>query len=264
MRKRTKIRAAGAVLALAVLVAMGAGTAWLILRSNSDALWRIVNEGCVPAARAGQGDGICARVDLQDGYVLLKDRVGIAQYLLIPTARITGIESPVLWQGNGPNYWQQAWASRSFVEATLGAQLERQDIGLAVNSRYGRTQDQLHIHIDCMRPDVVAALQAQRAALGPQWADLPGRLGRHHYRARLIDDETLAHSDPFRLLQADVAARDASMGAQTLLLTGTQLDGGRPGFILLADQAGLGDLGSAESLLDHDCAVTGMGGAAAR
>lgn len=252
------------MLALIALVAMGAGTAWLILRSNSDALWRIVSESCVPAAQAGLGDGLCARVDLQDGYVLLKDRVGIAQYLLIPTARITGIESPVLWEGDGPNYWQEAWASRTFVDATLGVALGREDIGLVVNSRYGRTQDQLHIHIDCMRPDVVAALRTQRAALGPSWAELPERLGRHRYRARLVDDETMAHNDPFRLLQADVAARDASMGAQTLLVTGTQLDDGRAGFILLSNQAGLGDLGSAESLLDHECAVAGLGAVADR
>jgi CDP-diacylglycerol pyrophosphatase len=259
MTKRTRIRASNAVLALIALVAMGAGTAWLILKSNSDALWRIVSENCVPSARAGLGDGQCARVDLQGGYVVLKDRVGIAQYLLIPTARITGIESPVLWQGDGPNYWQQAWASRSFVDATLGVALGREDVGLVVNSRYGRTQDQLHIHIDCMRPDVVAALQAHRAALSASWSDMPERLGRHRYRARLIDGETLADNDPFRLLEADVAARDASMAAQTLLLTGTQLDNGRPGFILLSNQAGFGDLGSAESLLDHDGAVAGPG-----
>jgi CDP-diacylglycerol pyrophosphatase len=257
MRKRTRICAAIAVFMLCLLVVMG--TAWLALRPDGNALWRIVSEQCVPAARAGKAHNVCARVDLADGYALLKDRVGVAQYLLIPTARITGIESPALLLADGPNYWRAGWAGRTLVEDALGVPLPRDGIGLAINSRYGRTQDQLHIHIDCMRPDVVAALRAQRDGLGPQWTGLPVRLAGHRYRALLVDDATLAHTDPFALLADDVRARGESMGAQTLLLTGIELAGGRPGFILLSDQAGLGDLASAESLLDHGCALAAPG-----
>jgi CDP-diacylglycerol pyrophosphatase len=46
----------------------------------------------------------CALVDLRErdakGYVVLKDLVGATQYLLIPTARVSGIESALRlrWQ----------------------------------------------------------------------------------------------------------------------------------------------------------------------
>ncbi|MET0331942.1 MAG: CDP-diacylglycerol diphosphatase, partial [Dyella sp.] len=44
-----------------------------------------------------------------NGYAILKDHHGPAQYLLIPTARITGIESPLLLRAGAPNYFAAAW-----------------------------------------------------------------------------------------------------------------------------------------------------------
>ncbi len=92
----------------------------------------------------------CAEANLAVGYAMLKDLVGIAQYLLIPTARVSGIESPLLLESDAPNYWRDAWASRTYVEAKLGCTLPRDEMSLATNSASRRTHNQLHIHIDCL------------------------------------------------------------------------------------------------------------------
>jgi CDP-diacylglycerol pyrophosphatase len=85
------------------------------------ALWRIAHEQCVPDEEAHHAPAPCVRVDLSGGidkgYVILKDRVGIAQFLLIPTRRIAGIESPDLLAPNAPNYWAAAWRNRTDVAA---------------------------------------------------------------------------------------------------------------------------------------------------
>jgi CDP-diacylglycerol pyrophosphatase len=47
--------------------------------------------------------------------VLLKDRNGPLQYLLMPTYRINGIESPLLLKSGTPNFFWQAWQSRGVL-----------------------------------------------------------------------------------------------------------------------------------------------------
>ncbi|OWJ67685.1 CDP-diacylglycerol diphosphatase [Inquilinus limosus] len=245
-----------AVLAFfATVVALGAIGAWVTVRPDPDALWRIVSEQCVPAARSGAARNPCAKVDLDQGYVVFKDRNGIGQYLLMPTGRIDGIESPELVAPGARNYWRDAWEARSYLEQAIGTPLRREEIGLAVNSTSGRSQNHLHIHIDCMQPQVIAALAALKTTIGEQWTDLPMPLPGHSYRARLIRDGTLGETDPFQLLFADIQPRGEAMADQTLLLTGTTLADGRPAFLLLNDSVEPGDNASAEELQDHSCSV---------
>jgi CDP-diacylglycerol pyrophosphatase len=238
----------------ALVVALGLG-AWRLLWPGSNALWSIVSTQCVPQAQAQAAQNVCVKVDLAGGYAVLKDIRGAAQYLLIPTRRIGGIESAALLDADAPNYWRDAWQARGLVEQALHAPLARDEIGLAINSYSGRSQNQLHIHIDCMRPDVVAALAAQRGKLSEQWTDIPQLLAGQHYRARLIAGNDLGAVDPFKLLYKDVHAHGGLMASQTLLLTGTTLADGQPGFILLNDHVRPGSLASAEALLDHECRI---------
>jgi hypothetical protein len=115
---------------LSTLAALVAASVWLsiavtpTLLGNGGALWRIVHGECVPHQLRGEGPAPCSLVDLQDnvvkGYAVLKDLRGRAQFLLIPTARITGIESPVLLKPEVTNYFAQAWRARTFVEERLG------------------------------------------------------------------------------------------------------------------------------------------------
>ena len=127
--------------------------------TNRDALWKVVDSVCVPDMRLRGSPAPCAQVDLRRGFVVMKDIPGRAQVLLIPTRHITGIEDPQLLSPAGPNYWQAAWDARGSFEQRLGRRVPREAIGLAINSALSRTQDQLHIHVACLRPDVAAMLR---------------------------------------------------------------------------------------------------------
>lgn len=224
---------------------------------NPDALWQIVHDTCEPAARGADVPQKCIDVNAANGYAVLKDINGIAQYLLIPTKRIGGIESPDLLMPDSPNYWRAAWEARRYVEAKLGKKLPRDELSLAINSTRGRTQNQLHIHIDCIAPDVAKALREQAPKIGTEWTAFPKLLRGHAYRVRRIDDANLDSIDPFKLLAPDVEKAGGRMASQTLLLTGTTTPDGKPAFFLLNDHVRLwqGDFASSEELQDHTCAI---------
>ena len=111
--------------------------------ANPDALWQIANGKCLPNSVSTGDPAPCAMVDRERGFVILKDLVGAAQYLLIPTVRLAGIESRELQQAQSPNYWRYAWEQRGRVGATLGRPLEPAQVGLEVNSAAARSQLQL-------------------------------------------------------------------------------------------------------------------------
>lgn len=221
--------------------------------SNPNALWIIVHDACVPDQRQFGNPAPCTKVDLAAGYAILKDRVGATQFLLIPTARITGIEDPVVLAPDAPNYWAEAWDARGYVDQRAGRTLARDEVSLAVNSVYGRTQDQLHIHIDCIKSAVRAALHAHDSEIGPYWTAFPVTLVGDSYLAERIDGYDLAWVDPFRKL-AELPRARADMGGETLVVTGETGPDGRPGFFLLAGRAVRGiSSGSGEALQDHSC-----------
>ena len=110
-------------------------------------LWRIVHEYCVPASKQGQNPTPCALVDNERGYAILKDKTGSSQFLLIATAKVSGIEDPELLKADSPNYFAEAWEARRFVSAMRMRDLPRDIFSLAVNSKDKRSQDQLHIHM---------------------------------------------------------------------------------------------------------------------
>jgi CDP-diacylglycerol pyrophosphatase len=231
------------------------------IAADPDALWKIVHDRCVPnAARTGQ-PAPCALIDLQGGegrgYAVLKDLVGVAQFLLIPTTPLGGIESSALLAATAPDYWDAAWQARRYVDERLQRTLPRDAVGLAINSQFGRTQAQFHIHVDCLRVEVRDFLRAHADEIGPQWSAPRFRLAGHPYRAMRIDGGELRGTDPFKLLAEGVPEARASMGGETLVLTGAVFADGRDGFYLLADRVDLlaGDRASGEELLDHECAV---------
>ena len=224
--------------------------------ANPDALWQIVHDRCVPDQQSKGDPAPCARVDLDGGTAVLKDIVGDTQYLLIPTARVAGIEDPAILAPTAPNYFAAAWRARDLVEQRVGHAMKRDDLSLAINSVYGRSQNQLHIHIDCLRPDVITALHDNGASVGANWMRFPVPLRGRSYLARRLMDDTLVHTNPFTLLANDVPGARTEMGKWALVAAGITIDG-RPEFILLADQAELltGDRGSGEDLQDHACVV---------
>jgi CDP-diacylglycerol pyrophosphatase len=248
-------------IAVAVLAWIGASPT---LAADPNALWHIVHDQCAPAAQAGTGPAPCAAVDLAGGYAVLKDIRGTTQLLLIPTDRRTGVESPELLAPASPNYWQAAWAARPLFEKLAGGPVPREDVGLAINSKYARSQNQLHIHIDCVKPDVLRTVQANAARIGARWSNLNVDLAGHRYRAMRIKGADLGSRNPFKLLaDGDAQARE-DMGREALVVIAVSLPGGKPGFILLSDRADTSknDRASGESLLDHACEVLGEHGRA--
>jgi CDP-diacylglycerol pyrophosphatase len=239
-------------LAVAVIVAAGGASA---AHANADpnALWTIVHDQCVPDQEASGDPAPCSLVDLdageRRGYAVLKDLVGATQFLVIPTERILGIESPALLEPDAANYFAAAWDASSFVDARAGIDIPRDWMSLAVNSAVARTQNQLHIHIDCVRADVRDAVSRHIADLGPDWAPFPEPLTGHPYLAMAVEGETLAGTNPVQLL----AKRVDDMGLETLVVVGTYLGAGQPGFVLLAGQAepAAGIPGAGEELQDH-------------
>lgn len=199
----------GGILTACVLALGLSATAWA---ADPDALWKIVHGRCVVHESEAHDPAPCAVADLAGGYAVLKDRVGATQYLLIPTARITGIESPLLLAPTAPNYWQAAWNARDLVERSAGKAIPRDDLGLAVNSEFGRSQNQLHIHIDCIRADVKQALQAHASEIGTFWSPLGVALAGYRYVAMRISGSDLDGDDPFRMLAGSDPRARADMG----------------------------------------------------
>ena len=235
---------------------------WLLLTTaaqagDPSALWKIIDGKCVPHMREANDPSPCAVVDLKTGYVVLKDLVGVAQYLLMPAARIGGMESPEILMPNAPNYWDLAWRARLLTEARLGKALPRESLALTVNSPYGRTQDQLHIHIDCVRSDVRDALAAHRDAIEREWTAFPVQLVGQTWRSFRVDGENLGSVDPFHLLAAGDAGAAADMGKHTLAVVGMRWSDGVAGFAVLDGKADplTFNRGSAEVLQDHDCQI---------
>lgn len=222
-----------------------------------NALWHVVHNVCVPDQRIFASPVPCTAVDLAAGYAIVRDPDPFAQthFLLVPTTRISGIEDPVLLSPDASNYWAEAWRARRYVDQRAGRVLGRDELSLAVNSVYGRTQDQLHIHIDCIKPAVKAALRAHARAIGPHWTPFPVLLAGEPYLARRIDSADLSGVNPFRLLAGLPEAR-AAMGEESLVVTGETGADRRPGFILLAGRTSP-DRGSkwGEALQDHRCAL---------
>lgn len=231
--------------------------------ADPSALWKIVNGKCVPHEQAAGDPAPCSLVDLTSGldkgFAVLKDINGIAQFLLMPTARIGGIEDPAILAPGATNYWDAAWNARHFVEERLHVTLPRSALSLAINSALGRTQDQLHIHIDCVRSDVRQALAANQDSIGAGWTRFPIPLAGHNYRSIRIAQATLAGVDPFQVLADADRGAAGDMGRHTLVLVGMTFADGTDGFALLDDQADLaaGDRASGEQLQDHSCEIAG-------
>jgi CDP-diacylglycerol pyrophosphatase len=223
--------------------------------SDPNALWDIAHGRCVPDLATLHTPLPCATVDVPHGYVILKDIRGATQFLLIPTARVTGIEDPAVLGPSTPGYWQNAWDARNDVIAMANRKLDSSQLSLAINSKYGRTQNQLHIHIDCIAPDVRAALQEHAATITEQWSSFPEKLAGHNYRVRSVRVLNRPGADPFRLVANGLPEARADMASESIFITGATLPDHGEGFYILETRAdpATGNRGSAEELQDHNC-----------
>ena len=240
---------------LALLIALAAAAP---AHADRLALWNIVHGQCAPHAEAGQGPAPCVDVDVaggeEKGVALLKDLHGVAQQLAIPLKRLTGVEDPAVLAPETPNYFAYAWRERAEMEKLLKHPLPREAVGVSVNSYHSRSQDQLHLHVDCMDKAVAAELSSHLDALDETFRPMTIKLNGRVYWARKIDGAELGDRSPFRMLAEGIEGAKEKMGAWTLILVGATRNGA-PGFVLLADQADMFGGGHAEDLQDHDCKI---------
>lgn len=242
------------ILTIIIVVAGTAAGGWYWLHSgNPNALRHFVIDQCVPNQQQNQSPAPCEAVNLQGGYVLFKDRNGPLQYLLMPTYRINGTESPLLLKPHTPNFFWQAWQNRQVMSARHGSPVPDSAVSLTLNSRTGRTQNHFHIHISCLRPDVREQLNASMASISSRWLPLPNGLRNHRYLARRVTENELAQKSPFLMLAEEVPEARDHMGRFSLAMA-QQNDGT---FVLLATERNLLTLNraSAEEIQDHRCTI---------
>jgi CDP-diacylglycerol pyrophosphatase len=220
-----------------------------------DALRQIVQEQCLPNSQHHDNPAPCETVFLpvqratDNGYAILHDRKGGAHFLLIPTRTISGIESPTLLDPATPDYLAAAWNRRDVLDHWLHRQLPRDAVGLAINPRTARGQDQLHIHMECVGQSLYHVLSMNAEAIGDTWTPLT--IADRQFQARRILGDDFRYANPVALLSAEVADRHRDPGDYTLIVAGRNLASG-PGVVVLV---GTGSPG-AETLLDASCAVS--------
>jgi len=228
-------------------------------------LWEVVHNVCVPGQSEHHDPSPCLQVNLsggiERGFAILRDPRGGTQFLLVPTARISGIESPIVRGPGALNYFDIAWQARTYINEALHLTLPRDDIGMAINSAVSRSQDQLHIHFSCIRADVFEALRKDERRIGNNWAPLSVPLLGHHYIAMWVTGEHLSPNNPFSFLAERLSGAIPDMANRTIVVVGFTRAEGSKGFVILADRINeqSGDLANGEELLDHGCHVAAMG-----
>jgi CDP-diacylglycerol pyrophosphatase len=225
---------------------------------NPNFLWEVVSLDCVPNQKVHQNPDPCVEVTFdkggEKGYAVFKDYNGPLHYLLLPTTQITGIESPEILTQDSPNYFYRAWESRSYMEKLLGAPIAPEEISLAVNSQFGRSQLQLHVHISCTRTDVKEILKQNLALIGLNWAPFSPAIMGHTYFARRITLHQLKEQNAFKLLANDLPGAASTMNQFGLAVVAIKNAAGELEFVMLADRAvEAQSKGHVEEIQDHQC-----------
>ena len=225
--------------------------------AGADAYRQIVQNQCVVNWTQHNNPSPCEKVFLADpsgdtsGYALLADPDGGAHYLLIPTQTMTGTESTELLDPNLPNYFAEAWRARDLLSKYVGHAVPSTDVGIAVGTAATRRQHQFHVHIECLRPEVVDSLKAAEDKVTDRWS--PVTVAGFPFQAMRLPLQALEVSNPYELVaNLSPEARD-HLGNYTVVLAGAQFQSG-PGYILLTGTGPSGDL-----LLDSGCIVAGGG-----
>lgn len=246
------MRASGYLTAMvaATLAAWGGRAA-----AGGDELRVIVQEQCLPHWLQAHDPAPCESLGAPDSagtqpaYAVLHDRKGGAHFLLIPTRTVRGIDEREVLGPEAPNYFAAAWLARGTLSGAAGRDIPRAAVGMAINPLRSRSQDQLHIHLECLRVAVYQGLRQAADELRSTWSRV--RIDGADYQALRVSGAELA-ANPFALIAAGVPG---AMNHYTLLVAGMEFRDG-PGFAVLVQTEGVP---AGELLLDSSCAVTQRG-----
>ena len=196
-------------LVFAVLIILASVAAPAHAAGSRDVLWEIVsnclNPGvadyCANCRSPLPGTSCAAEIACKnttelwaetEAYVALRDRKmcgcpdDFVHGLVVPRARVTGVEDPLRPDG----IWGFAWATalKRIGDETAAA--------LAVNPQGTRAQDQLHVHILRLRPDARPRFARARTARVQKLDEVWRAAGRIAAAAGLADYGILVASDP--------------------------------------------------------------------
>jgi CDP-diacylglycerol pyrophosphatase len=206
-----------------------------------------------------------ANAQIGSGFAILKDRdPHIYHFLTSATKAITGIEDPqvtfstsaaLVNTSYSPNYWTDAWL---WLNATVnvvykgnhkGVILRPDQMGLAINSQKGRTQNQLHIHMACLDKSVQTVLAKAQPPITTTWSAPIILKNNHSYHVILLANTSV---NPFLLVKTVPGYKPTDPGSETLALTAKP---GTTQYYLMEDFTHGSDPGHAEELLDEACST---------
>jgi CDP-diacylglycerol pyrophosphatase len=264
MRSGVRLRRPGPGLtAVTIAVGLFLSIAGYAVAQSADRglLWRVV-QTCVLNARITGASFPCLDVNIakgvDNGFAVVRAPLETTHVVVVPTRRVEGVEHAGLQDAGTENYFADAWQARHFVSERAPKPLHRDDLGLALNSRQGRSQDQLHIHIDCLQTSVRNALKAHATDIhAGAWSRLSFDLHGDRYWATKLKSADLSDVNVFRLVAEGLHVAEADRFKVTIVVAGTSLDKGEDGFYLLALVAKnpRSSQGHGEFLLDHACAA---------
>jgi CDP-diacylglycerol pyrophosphatase len=214
-----------------------------IVARQPNSLWSLA-QCCAKDLQSNRG---CRYYSKSDDFIILKDNSPAKPdaYLIIPTIKVTGIEDRRIFAPPVADFWAYGWRqAQIYVKRPAAA------TGLAINSEFGRTQNQLHIHISCVRRDVAQKLAANGQKIGDDpAAPVAIPLGPQNSVYRAIKVMGLVAKSPFALAAAMPGAA-TDMAGQSIAVIGA----GTPGLYYVLDTTHQGaNPGAAEELLDQSC-----------
>src|SRR5215208_1685972 len=213
---------------------LGPGALWTVVRTCESAKASVgLSFPCIDLRASADGYGVA----------LVRPPLPRKHLLVVPTSRIVGIESPELRGQAGSAYLALAWAARDKAAGELGP-IPWADAGMAINSVANRTQDQLHIHVDCLTPQAQASLATAVSALTEQWRALWRGVW-----ARIVRGEDLRATDPFGPSIDRLPLGPSGLSGLNFGVAGIEARGGK-GFVLLTSKSM-----SFERLLDPSCTL---------
>ena len=219
---------------------------------HRNALW-IVLQSCVVAQTAGIPFP-CLAVNLASGagqgHAVLRAPFSTTRVLVMPIDKVEGIESPILQRADARAYWRAALDARRFVAEALGGRISLSEVALAVNSRVGRSQDHLHIHVDCLKPSVRLALRRHASVFTARWTPLKFALEGARYFGLKVGASETEGFNPFESLASLPGARQDLRVTSLAVVSAPAESGG--GIYVLAYR---GRWSPVEGLLDPTCST---------
>jgi CDP-diacylglycerol pyrophosphatase len=196
----------------------------------------------------------CLAVDPGDGsrpgYAILRAPDRTTHVIVVPLDAIDGIEDRRLLQPSAGAYWRAALAARSYVVDAAKVPVALSQVALAINSERTRSQDQLHIHAECVRPEIATALLRQRRPSGEGWTRSQQPVAGSFPNLRTVKAEQITAGNVFEILASVPGGRADTAGVMALLVQ----DPAQTGRFVLAAQRGAGR--SVETLFAHSCKRT--------